>query len=68
MLITRRSQVQVLYGAPARLAQLVERTAFNRVVVGSSPTVGTQFSEIPTAILPNYLRGAALLICSNQEF
>jgi hypothetical protein len=25
----------------ARLAQLAERTAFNRVVVGSSPTVGT---------------------------
>ena len=25
----------------ARLAQLVERTAFNRMVVGSSPTVGT---------------------------
>ena len=24
----------------ARLAQLVERTAFNRMVVGSSPTVG----------------------------
>ena len=26
----------------ARLAQLVERTAFNRMVVGSSPTVGKQ--------------------------
>ena len=25
----------------ARLAQMVERTAFNRMVVGSSPTVGT---------------------------
>ena len=25
----------------ARLAQLVERTALNRMVVGSSPTVGT---------------------------
>ena len=24
----------------ARLAQMVERTAFNRMVVGSSPTVG----------------------------
>ena len=27
----------------ARLAQLAERTAFNRVVVGSSPTVGILF-------------------------
>ena len=26
----------------ARLAQLVERTALNRMVVGSSPTVGTK--------------------------
>ena len=25
----------------ARLAQMVERTALNRMVVGSSPTVGT---------------------------
>ena len=29
----------------ARLAQLVERKALNLVVVGSSPTVGTSFSE-----------------------
>ena len=28
----------------ARLAQLVERTAFNRVVAGSTPTVGNLFS------------------------
>ena len=32
---------QNLHGASARLAQLVERTALNRMVVGSIPTVGT---------------------------
>lgn len=31
-------------GAQARLAQSVERTTLNRVVVGSSPTVGVCFS------------------------
>ena len=41
--MTRRSRVRYPVGAPARLAQLVERTAFNRMVVGSSPTVGTFF-------------------------
>ena len=30
-----------MYLTFARLAQMVERTAFNRMVVGSSPTVGT---------------------------
>ena len=29
-----------MYLTFARLAQMVERTAFNRMVVGSSPTVG----------------------------
>ena len=32
---------QNLHGASARLAQLVERMALNRMVVGSIPTVGT---------------------------
>ena len=31
----------------ARLAQMVERTAFNRMVVGSSPTVGTHSAGVP---------------------
>ena len=55
----------------ARLAQLVERTAFNRMVVGSSPTVGTLLSEIQTAIPQKfqfYERGAALINCSKHEF
>ena len=30
-----------MYLILARLAQMVERTAFNRMVVGSIPTVGT---------------------------
>jgi hypothetical protein len=32
-----------VYGCRADLAQLVERVAFNHVVVGSSPTVGEKF-------------------------
>ena len=37
VLITRRSQVQVLYGPKSSLAQLVERTTVNRDVSGSIP-------------------------------
>ena len=39
MLITQKSLVQSPPGATA-IAQLVERTAFNRVVEGSSPSGG----------------------------
>ncbi len=34
----------------ADLAQLVERVAFNHVVVGSNPTVGEAFYIIPTIL------------------
>ena len=34
---------KILLKTDARLAQLVERTALNRMVVGSSPTVGIFF-------------------------
>ena len=36
------SWVQIPHHAPAIVAQSAERTPFKRVVVGSSPTVGTQ--------------------------
>ena len=39
--MTQWSRVRVPVRAFARLAQMVERTAFNRMVVGSIPTVGT---------------------------
>ena len=37
------TQVRSNFESSARLAQLAERTALNRMVVGSSPTVGRFF-------------------------
>ena len=38
--MSTNSVVYIKVGRKARLAQLVERSAFNRVVEGSSPSVG----------------------------
>ena len=54
--MTQWSRVRVPVRAYARLAQMVERTAFNRMVTGSSPVVGNLYRVRIMEIRPLFMR------------